>query len=229
MTSVPILLIDDDEELCASLCELLSMEGFVPTAVHDARTAAEEALRPAYKLVVLDIMLPGGDGREVLRSIRTFSSIPVIMLTARGDQTDRISGLEAGADDYLPKPFNPRELVARMRAVLRRKEPSAAAEALYSEDLAIHVQSRRVLQNKIEVQLTSAEFDILLLLVRSAGKTISRDELTERVLGRPLAPFDRSIDNHVSNLRKKLGMLNGQVERFKSVRGAGYLYTGELR
>jgi DNA-binding response OmpR family regulator len=227
MNSVSVLLVDDDVELCASLVRLMAMEGFAVTAVHDAESGAAAALQEKYQLVILDIMLPGGDGRKVLRRIRLSSRVPVIMLTARGDESDRISGLEAGADDYLPKPFSPRELVARMRAVLRRKEPEAAAEVFRIGDLEIHHKSRQVLRDGSDVSLTGAEFDILCLLVRSAGKVLSRDEIAETALGRPVGMLDRSIDNHISNLRKKLGASVGERERIRNVRGTGYSYTGE--
>jgi two-component system, OmpR family, response regulator CpxR len=171
--------------------------------------------------------LPGGDGRKVLRRIRMNSQVPVIMLTARGDEADRIAGLEAGADDYLPKPFNARELVARIRAVLRRKGAAPLPAAFDIGDLHIDSRTRRVVQNGADVELTGAEFDILLLLARSAGKILSRDEIAEEALGRPVGLLDRSVDNHVSSLRKKLGAQRGPVERIRSVRGAGYIYTGD--
>jgi two-component system response regulator CpxR len=225
--SVPVLLVDDDEELCSSLQRLLGMEGFSVNAVHDADSGVRQALEGEYALVVLDVMLPGRDGRKVLRRIRLSSQVPVIMLTARGDEADRIAGLEGGADDYLPKPFNPRELVARMRAVLRRKSTSALREVLHVGDLRIDRVKRRVFRNGGEVALTGAEFDILLLLVRSPGKVLSRDEIADAALGRPIGFFDRSIDNHISNLRKKLGLCAGGDERIQNVRGSGYAYTGE--
>jgi DNA-binding response OmpR family regulator len=226
--SIPILLVDDDVQLCASLKRLLSMDGFDVKAVHDGESGVREALEGNYELVVLDVMLPGGDGRKVLRRVRLASQVPVIMLTARGDEADRIAGLERGADDYLPKPFNSRELVARMRAVLRRKSGPSVQEVFRIGDLEIDCVQRRVVRNGKEIDLTGAEFDILLLLVRSAGKVLSRDEISEAGLGRPIGFFDRSIDNHVSNLRKKLGAQVAGVERIQNVRGAGYVYTGEV-
>lgn len=229
MSPVPVLLVDDDIELCTSLARLLHMEGFEVASVHNAEAAVDESLTGKHRLVILDVMLPGGDGRQVLRRIRLSSQIPVIMLTARGDEADRISGLEAGADDYLPKPFSPRELLARMRAVLRRKEPEAISETFKIDDLEFHCKSRRVLQDGKEISLTGAEFDILLLLVRSAGKVLSRSEIAETALGRPIAPIDRSIDNHVSNLRRKLGAWIKERERIRNLRGTGYIYTGEDR
>jgi two-component system, OmpR family, response regulator CpxR len=228
MKSIPVLLVDDDVELCSSLKRLLRMDGFEVNAVHDGESGIRHALKGEYELVILDVMLPGGDGRKVLRRIRLSSQVPVIMLTARGDEADRIAGLERGADDYLPKPFNPRELVARMRAVLRRKSGSASQEILRIGDLQIDCGQRRVARNGGDVALTGAEFDILLLLVRSAGKVLSREEIAEAALGRPIGFFDRSIDNHISNLRKKLGTRVREAERIQNVRGAGYVYTGEI-
>jgi two-component system, OmpR family, response regulator CpxR len=227
MAIVPVLLVDDDVELCTSLKRLLAIDGFAVTAVHDADRGIEQALRNEYALVILDVMLPGGDGRKVLRRIRVASQVPVIMLTARGDEADRIAGLEGGADDYLPKPFNPRELAARMYAVLRRKAASATPEILTIGDLEIHRNTRRALCDKEPVELTGAEFDILLLLVRSAGKVLSRDEIAELALGRPMGILDRSIDNHISNLRKKLGSHVNGMERIRNVRGTGYVYTAD--
>jgi two-component system, OmpR family, response regulator CpxR len=228
MASIPVLLVDDDVELCSALMRLLAMDGFDVTAVHDAESGIERALKEEHALIILDVMLPGGDGRKVLRRIRVASRVPVIMLTARGDEADRIAGLEGGADDYLPKPFNTRELVARMRAVLRRRADSAPPEIFKLGDLEIHLNSRRVQRGGEDVDLTGAEFDVLLLLVRSAGKVLSRDEIAEVALGRPIGMLDRSIDNHVSNLRKKLGNEVGGVERIRNIRGTGYAYTGEI-
>ena len=228
LEAIPVLLVDDDVELCSSLERLLEMDGFTVKAVHDGDSGVRHALEGGYELVILDVMLPGGDGRKVLRRIRLSSQVPVIMLTARGDEADRIAGLERGADDYLPKPFNPRELVARMRAVLRRRSGAALPEILRIGDLQIDCGKRRVLRNGGDVALTGAEFDNLLLLVRSAGKVLSREEIAEAALGRPMGFFDRSIDNHVSNLRKKLGPRAGNSERIRNVRGAGYVVTGEI-
>lgn len=228
MKSISVLLIDDDIELCSSLKRLLGMDGFRVQAVHDADAGVQEALKGEFELVILDVMLPGGDGRKVLRRIRLTSPVPVIMLTARGDEAGRIAGLEGGADDYLPKPFNARELVARMRAVLRRKSASPLSQIFKIGDLQVDCAKRRVVRDGGDIALTGAEFDILLLLARSAGKVLSRDEIAEAALGRPIGFFDRSIDNHVSNLRKKLGSHVGQAERIQSVRGSGYVYTGEV-
>src|SRR5258708_748702 len=192
VNSIPVLLVDDDVELCSSLRRLLRMDGFSVKAVHDGDSGVRHALEGEYEIVILDVMLPSGDGRKVLRRIRLTSQVPVIMLTARGDEADRIAGLESGADDYLPKPFNPRELVARMRAVLRRKGGSAPEEIFKIGDLQIDCAQRRVVRDGGDIALTGAEFDILLLLVRSAGKVLSRDEIAEAALGRPIGFFDRS-------------------------------------
>jgi two-component system response regulator CpxR len=231
MKAIPVLLVDDDVELCTSLTRVLNMDGFAVTAVHDGDSGIAEAKKNSHQLVILDVMLPGKDGKQVLRRLRMFSRVPVIMLTARGDEADRISGLEGGADDYLAKPFNVRELVARMRAVLGRAGAAQVPAVHQIGDLEIHDQNRTVLKDGQPVELTGAEFDILLLLVRSAGKVLSRDEIAEAALGRPIGALDRSVDNHVSNLRKKLGANLGpnpsKVERIQNVRGQGYLYSGE--
>jgi two-component system response regulator CpxR len=232
-TPARILLVDDDVELCHSLKRLLRMDGFDAHAVHDARMGAHEAIYGTYSLVVLDVMLPGGDGRLVLRKIRAVSDVPVIMLTARGDEGDRIAGLEAGADDYGPKPFNVRELVARIKAVLKRRGPASvgrkaqAAATTVIGDLEVHLMRRKVMQAGVEVALTGTEFEILRLLLASLGKVVSRDEIAAVCLGRPVGPFDRSVDNHISNLRRKLGPMYEGSERISSLRGAGYVYTGE--
>ncbi len=228
---INLLLIDDDVELCSSLCRLLGMDGFAVTAVHDADAGIRETATEKHQLIILDVMLPGGDGRKVLKRIRRTSALPVLMLTARGDETERIAGLEAGADDYLPKPFHPRELVARIRAVLRRKSPAPLPDVFSIGDLRLDRKTRIVLRKGKSVELTAAEFEILLLLARSAGKVVSREEIAEEALGRPIGMLDRSIDNHVSNLRKKLGATAAGVERIRNIRGTGYLYAdpGEVR
>jgi two-component system, OmpR family, response regulator CpxR len=227
MQAIPILLIDDDTELCASLTRVLTLDGFEVTAVHNGEAGIAAAKKESYQLIILDVMLPGKDGKQVLRRIRMFSRVPVIMLTARGDEADRIAGLEGGADDYLPKPFNVRELVARMRAVLGRAGTTSLPEIHRIGDLEIQSANRAVTKNGEPIELTGAEFDILLLLVRSAGKVLSRDEIAEAALGRPIGALDRSVDNHISNLRKKLGTQIGTSERIQNVRGQGYLYSGE--
>lgn len=225
MDAAQILLVDDDLELCASLARLLGMDGFAVECAHNAGDGERLALSGDYGLVILDVMLPGGDGRKLLRRIRLHSQVPIIMLTARGDEADRIAGLEGGADDYLPKPFNVRELTARIRAVLRRHADAAPSNLLRLGDLELRSDSRRVLRAGCDVELTGAEFDVLALLVRAAGKVLTRDEIAESALGRPMGVLDRSVDNHISNLRKKLGAQANGVERIRNVRGQGYVYS----
>jgi len=227
-----ILVIDDDEELCELLKDYLGPEGFEIEAVHDSDKGIERALSNEHDFVVLDVMLPGISGFEVLRSIRKSSGIPVLMLTARGEDVDRIVGLEMGADDYLPKPFNPRELVARIRAIQRRGETKTEdtlqpepLKRLVAGDIALDTGTRTVTKKTKTVELTAAEFDLLEMLLRSAGEVVSRKDLVSKVLGRGLDPFDRSIDVHVSSLRKKLGHKIKGMERIKTVRGIGYLYA----
>lgn len=224
-----ILLIDDDIELCELVGEFLALEGFAVVSVHDGEQGAAQVLHNDYELVVLDVMLPSLNGFEVLRRIRATKRTPIIMLTARGEDVDRIIGLELGADDYLPKPFNPRELVARIRAVLRRMQPATpketAAETLTVGDVELSKASRVVRCGGALIELTSAEFDLLDLLLQSAGKVVAREDIAKLALGKEYSPFDRSIDMHVSNLRKKLGERADGIERIKAVRGLGYIYT----
>lgn len=226
-----LLVVDDDAELCELVREYLKPEGFEVEAVHDGEQGVEYALSGDYAMVVLDVMLPGLNGFEVLRRIRARATTPVLMLTARGEDVDRIVGLEIGADDYLPKPFNPRELVARIRAILRRttrgsgRGDAAALERLLVGDIELDPGGRTVRCGGKPVNLTGVEFDLLEMLLRAAGRVVEREELSKTVLGRRLMPYDRSIDMHVSNLRKKLGHLHGEHERIKSVRGFGYIYT----
>jgi DNA-binding response OmpR family regulator len=227
-----ILIIDDDIDLCDLLRDYLSPEGFEVEAVHDGLTGVELAISGQHALVVLDVMLPGLNGFDVLRRIRAVSRISVLMLTARGDEVDRIVGLEIGADDYLPKPFNPRELVARIRAVLRRVEPQPQfpidSGKLIIGDIELVPGTRTVRRTGQNVDLTSVEFTILETLLRLAGQVVSRDELVRQALGRNLSAYDRSIDVHVSSLRKKLGLRTDQSERIKTVRNIGYLYSAEM-
>jgi len=225
-----VLLIDDDAALAESLTRLLLMDGFLLEAVHSGASGLRGAMSGRYALVLLDVTLPDADGRKLLRQIRATSDVPIIMLTARGDDADRIEGLEGGADDFLPKPFNPRELTARMRAVLKRQSAVAApAGILEAGDLTLRPSTREVTVGGERVLLTGAEFDLLACLVRLAGTVVSRDTLVETALGRPLGMFDRSVDNHMSNLRRKLGVTAAGEERIRNVRGAGYMYLGALR
>jgi two-component system response regulator CpxR len=223
-----ILVVDDDLDLCELLAKYLRREGFDVEMVHDGEAGVERALAGAYALIVLDVMLPNKNGFEVLSQIRARSQTPVLMLTARGDDVDRIVGLEMGADDYLPKPFNPRELVARIRAILRRarvETEAAAVEHLVVGDIELDKATRVARREGEPLALTGVEFDLLEALMRSAGRIITREELVKAILGRELTPYDRSIDTHVSNLRKKLGHNVDGVERIKTVRGVGYIYA----
>ncbi|GAB4249640.1 response regulator [Deferrisoma sp.] len=220
-----ILVVDDDAELCELLQEYLGREGFGVETAPDGPAGLDRARAGAFDLVVLDVMLPGLDGFEVLRELRKTSDVPVIMLTARGDDVDRIVGLELGADDYLPKPFNPRELLARIRAVGRRARAGREPEVVRAGDLELDPGTRTALRAGEPVDLTSAEFSLLEVLLRQAGRPVSRDELARQGLGRPLMAFDRSVDVHVSSLRRKLGPAPDGTERIRTVRGVGYLYA----
>ncbi|MEP6570902.1 MAG: response regulator transcription factor [Acidobacteriota bacterium] len=223
-----ILIIDDDVALCELVTEYLTPLGFEIESVHRGEVGAERALAGKHTLVVLDVMLPGLNGFEVLRRIRAESNIPVLMLTARGDDVDRIVGLEIGADDYLPKPFNPRELTARIRAILRRTTSGTTGDPeqrLQVGDVELDNGTRAVSRSGASVELTAVEFDLLEKLLRAAGRIVTREELSKQVLGRSSSPFDRSIDMHISNLRKKLGPGIGATERIKTVRGVGYIYA----
>ena len=225
-----ILIVDDDIELCGLVSEYLAPEGFRVEAVHDGETGLQRSLTGNYLLVVLDVMLPGMSGFDVLRRIRATSRIPILLLTARGEDVDRIVGLEIGADDYLPKPFNPRELVARIRAVLRRAGTDRRVgvapppEVLRIGDIELDPATRTVKHAGEPVDLTSVEFNLLEVLLREAGRGVTREELVSAVLSRKFSPFDRSIDMHVSKVRKKLGD-NDEVEHIKTVRGVGYIFA----
>ena len=216
-----LLLIDDDAELCALLGEFLKREGFTVDCEHEGNRGLERAGQPGVDLVVLDVMLPGIDGFEILRRLRTHSKVPVIMLTARGEDVDRIVGLEIGADDYLAKPFNPRELAARIRAILRRYEarPAAPAGRIEVNGIVLDPANREVYSGGKPIELTTFEFDILDMLMRSAGRVLSRDALMENFYNRKATPFDRSIDMHISHLRKKLERGDSII---KTIRGVGY-------
>lgn len=220
-----VLIVDDDVQLCRLLTERLGSEGFTIEVVHDGVRGLERALSMEHALVVLDLMLPGMGGLDVLRKLRAKSPVPVLILTARGEDIDRILGLEIGADDYVPKPFNPRELIARIRAILRRTSRTASEpELLESGDVRLDSQAREAWLKDLPLSLTSVEFTLLEMLLREAGRVVTREQLTETVLGRKLGPFDRVIDVHVSNIRKKLGP-SERGQRIKSVRGSGYLFV----
>jgi two-component system response regulator CpxR len=226
-----LLVVDDDRELCDLVARFLTGEGFEVECVMDAASGVERASSGAYRLVLLDVMLGRANGFDVLRRIRAASSVPVVMLTAKGDALDRILGLEIGADDYLPKPFNPQELAARIRAVLRRTAPDARPErpAIVAGDLEIDARARTARLGSQRLDLTTVEFDLLEALAASAGEAISRESLVQRVLGREFSPFDRSIDTHVYNLRRKLGPLPDGSDRIVGIRGVGYLYACSSR
>ncbi len=218
-----VLLIDDDAELGTLLTEFLRREGFSVEVEHEGRSGLAHALNGDSDLIVLDVMLPGMDGFEILRRIRQKSRIPVLMLTARGEDVDRIGGLELGADDYVPKPFNPRELAARIRAILRRTEakPEPGRGRLEINGVGVDPGSREVSVDARRVELTTLEFDILELLMRSAGRVVSRDALMEAIYNRKSTPFERSIDMHISHLRRKLELGRTLI---KTVRGSGYQF-----
>jgi two-component system response regulator CpxR len=221
-----VLLIDDDGELCALVTRFMAREGFAVDAATNGQQGVMRALSGDYKLILLDVMMPDMNGFDVLRRIRAESRIPVLMLTAKGDTLDRVLGLEMGADDYLPKPFDPPELAARVRAILRRASLHPAGHApVVVADLELDADTRTVRKKGRLIDLTTVEFNLLAALVRSAGSTVSREDLARDVLGREFSPFDRSIDTHVCNLRKKIGLLEDGTERIKGVRGAGYLYA----
>lgn len=226
-----LLVVDDDTELCSMLQEYLEGENFRVDMAHDGDTALQMALADMYDLVVLDVMMPHRNGFDVLRELRAHSNTPVLMLTARGDDVDSIVGLELGADDYLAKPCNPRVLVARIRAILRRVANVADAsretdsERLQLGDIELQPGARSVLRNGEAVALTSTEYSVLEVLLRSAGQVVSKVELSERALDRELTRYDRSLDMHVSNIRRKLGLLGDGSERIQTVRGVGFLYT----
>ena len=227
-----ILLVDDDTELTALLTRYLERELFKVTAVHTAEEGLAEALSARYQAVVLDVMLPGGSGIDILGQIRTRSDVPVLMLTAKGDEMDRIQGLEIGADDYIPKPFNHRELLARVKAITRRIEhinslSSQQASSLSVNSINVNFATREASVKDNVLSLTGTEYEILAMLVQHAGEVISKEQISEQVLGRRLAPFDRSIDMHVSNIRKKIAE-HVSNERIKTMRGSGYvLIQGE--
>jgi two-component system response regulator CpxR len=226
--AVGVLLVDDDTELGELVREYLAREGFSLEVEGDGTRAVERALSGDYRLIVLDVMLPGVSGFDILRHLRAASRLPVLMLTARGDDVDRIVGLELGADDYLSKPFNPRELVARIRAILRRSLHDTAGDAderLGVDDVEVDVRRHVVRRAGAPVELTAVEFSVLEILLRAAGTVVRRDELARGALGRGLMPFDRSLDVHVSRLRKKLGPRADGGERIRALRAVGYLYA----
>ena len=221
-----ILIIDDDVELCELLVEFLHNESFEAASANDGIAGLELLESEQPDLVVMDIMMPRLNGLDTLKQLRNRNiNLPVIMLTARGDDVDKIVGLELGADDYLSKPFNPRELSARIKAILRRSTDSSTQTQSYQvEDITVNPSSRQIFLNDIEIELTAAEFEILHQLLKSAGQVCSKQTLTEKALSRKLEMYDRSIDMHISNLRKKLANKPDGTQRIKTVRGIGYIY-----
>lgn len=223
-----ILIIDDDEELCELVSEYLGVEGFSVDSVNDGEAGLKAALAGEHDIAILDVMMPKMNGFDVLRALRQSSQLPVIMLTARGDDMERIVGLEIGADDYLPKPFNPRELAARLRAILRRSaatDGAAGNENISVDGISLSPSGRTASLDGRDMNLTSVEFALLHELLKDAGQIVKKEDLSERVLERKLSPYDRSLDMHISNLRKKLGPRGDGSERIKTIRSVGYIYT----
>jgi DNA-binding response OmpR family regulator len=224
-SALSLLLVDDDQELCGMMTEFLSLAGHKLSFAHNGRDGLAAALNGAHDLVILDVMLPTLNGFEVLKQLRRRKTVPVIMLTARVEAQDRILGLNTGADDYLPKPFDPDELLARIRAVLRRMEftPSAPQQELTLGNIRLNTATREAWSSGELLQLTGMEFDLLEMLMRSAGRVVSREEITAALFEREATPYDRFLDVHISHLRKKLH--DGQ-KLIRTVRGVGYLFTG---
>ena len=217
-----VLIVDDDDEFATLLAEYLGAEGFDVRTANDGPRGLADATAKPPALMILDVMLPGKSGIEVLRELRMHSTLPVLMLTARGDDVDRIVGLELGADDYLPKPCNPREVVARIRAILRRSQDAAPAAELRAGPLRLNVASRRARYGDTALDLTSTEFAILEALMRRAGAAVSKDELSRAALNRPLGRYDRSVDMHISHVRKKLQAAGAGEDPVHTIRGVGY-------
>ena len=221
----PILLIEDDRRLAEMVSEYLGGAGFSVSVAPDGRTGLARLAAESYDVLVLDLMLPDMDGLEVCRQLRAFSDVPVLMLTARGDAMDRVVGLEIGADDYLPKPFEPRELLARLRAILRRRDRTGPSSALRFGRLEIDRDARRVRVDGAERNLTGHQFALLVVLAERAGRVLSRDTLMDLVKGEELEAFDRSIDVHVSRIRAAIEDDPKRPRRLLTVRGAGYVFA----
>ncbi|MCC6588207.1 MAG: response regulator transcription factor [Bryobacterales bacterium] len=217
-----ILVIDDDTELCQLLAEFLRREGYDVRAAHTAATGVQSAQELNPSLIILDVMLPDADGFSVLRRVRQSMQTPVLMLTARGEDIDRIVGLELGADDYMPKPFNPRELAARIKAILRRTQAVPDETSLSVNGVNLNPATREVKVDGQPVSLTTTEFDILQVLLKNAGRVLSRDDLMEHLYQRKASPFDRAIDVHIGHLRRKLELGRPLI---KTIRGVGYQFV----
>lgn len=230
---VRVLVVDDDRKLCSLVSEYLRPMGFNVSAAYSGYEGLEKALSGDFDVVILDVMMPGMDGFEVLTKLRKKSDIPVLMLTSRGDETDRIVGLEMGADDYLPKTFSSRQLLARLKAVTRRsmfraKSGNEEVEPpIIKGALRIETASRMVFLEEASLELTPVEFDVLTSLARAAGKVLSRDRLLDEIMGRDYEVFDRSIDMHISSLRKKLNDDPRDPKYIKTVRSVGYMFLEE--
>lgn len=228
MQKSKLLVIEDDFDLCQLLTTLLSMEGYDVDSAQDGRSGLTRALSGEYQMVLLDVMLPELNGFEVLQTLRQQSSIPVLMLTAKGDEVDRVIGLEFGADDYLPKPFNDRELLARIKAILRRTQVQDTKPASLSQgDLRLNPGRQEAKCQGVTLDLTGTEFLLLVELVTNAGQLLEKNELNQKVLGKRLQAFDRSLDMHISNLRKKLPPRADSAQRIKTVRGHGYIWLDD--
>ncbi len=220
-----VLLVDDDEALCELLSEYLESEGFSVHSVHDGAQALEVAQQETWDAIILDVMLPGMNGFDVLKRLKPLIDVPVLMLTARGDDTDTVVGLELGADDYVAKPTSPRVLVARLRALLRRSGLEESPGVIHLGDLTLDPGNRSVTLNGQVVELTGAEFNLLHILLSHAGSVVSREVLAREGLGRPLQAFDRRIETHMAQIRRKLGPLPDGALRIHTIRGAGYQYV----
>ncbi|KPZ51886.1 MULTISPECIES: response regulator transcription factor [Pseudoalteromonas] len=223
-----LLMIDDDTGLCELLTEYLAAQGFEVQSVHDGEQGLKLAQANDYALILLDVMLPTLDGFEVLKQLRQTKLTPVIMLTAKGEDFDRIFGLELGADDYIPKPFNHRELLARVKAITRRIEHInslnvATPSKITINGITVNLAAREAIISDHPLTLTGTEYEVLVLLIKNAGEVVSKEQISEEVLGRRLASFDRSIDMHVSNIRKKIAE-HIPGERIKTMRGTGYVF-----
>jgi two-component system response regulator CpxR len=223
-TEARVLIVDDDDELVSLMSAFLTQQGFQTAAAHDGPAGLEAALSGQHELVLLDVMMPGFDGFELLRRLRQQSDMPVLMLTARTEPLSRVRGLDGGADDYLPKPFDPMELAARIRAILRRyrKSDESSDDAIEVSGVRVEPAARRAIAYGREIELTGIEYEILDTLIRSAGRVVSRDDLMQRLYRREATPFERSIDVHISHLRKKL---EGPVDLIRTVRGVGYQFV----
>jgi len=228
--TINVLIIDDDHEFSSLVEEFLNTEGgFLVAQRHDGEAGVDAAVNELFDVILLDIGLPVLDGFEVLKEIRKKTDTPVVMLTARGDDNDKILGLETGADDYVPKPCNLKELAARIHAIMRRSnrpnEAETANDLIILGDMRIESGSQTVLRNGVVVPLTGAEYQILEMLAHSVCHVVDKNSIARRALGRHIMPFDRRVDAHISNLRKKLGPLDDGRQRIKTVRGQGYLYV----